>query len=204
LTELQDHWQRAYKTKAETSVSWFQPLMAKSLQLIGDATPDTRASVIDIGGGASTLPDSLLKAGYSDVTVLDISEAALARSQERLGADAMHVTWLVADITTWSPLRTWDVWHDRAVFHFLTDTVTQARYIDALRQGTHPGSTAIMSTFALDGPERCSGLPVQRYSPAALAERIGAPFVLMDQHAECHTTPGGTIQSFIYAVLKRQ
>ncbi|MDX2141991.1 MAG: class I SAM-dependent methyltransferase [Rhodospirillaceae bacterium] len=204
MTELREHWERAYKTKAETAVSWFQPRLVKSLQLIRDAAPDIRASVIDIGGGASTLPDSLLKAGYADVTVLDISEASLARSQERLGAEAVRVNWLVADITTWSPSRTWDVWHDRAVFHFLTDVKAQDHYIAALRQGTLPGSTAIMSTFALDGPERCSGLPVQRYSPTALAERIGAPFVLMGQHAEHHVTPSGTIQSFIYVVLKHQ
>jgi 2-polyprenyl-3-methyl-5-hydroxy-6-metoxy-1,4-benzoquinol methylase len=204
VTERQEHWERAYKTKAETAVSWFQPLLAISLRLIRDAAPDTRASVIDIGGGASTLPDSLLQAGYSDVTVLDISEAALARSRERLGADAARVNWLVADIVTWSPPRTWDVWHDRAVFHFLTDAAQQDRYIAALRQGTHAGATAIISTFALDGPERCSGLPVQRYSATALAARIGAPYVLTDQYTERHTTPGGLAQSFIYAVLKRR
>lgn len=204
MPDLQDHWERAYKTKAETAVSWFQPLMARSLQLIRDTTPDMRASVIDIGGGASTLPDNLLKAGYGDITVLDISEAALARSQERLGTDATHVNWLIADITSWSPTRTWDVWHDRAVFHFLTDATQQDRYITALRQGTHSGSTVIMSTFALDGPERCSGLPVQRYNPTNLTECLGAPFVLMDQCTERHTTPGGAVQNFIYVVLKRE
>lgn len=203
MTDLQDHWDRAYTTKAATAVSWYQPLPAKSLELIRRAAPDTAASIIDIGGGASTLPDNLLRAGYGDITVVDISEAALKRSQERLGADSGRVTWLVADITTWTPPRTWDVWHDRAVFHFLTDAATQDSYIAALLAGTHSGSTAIISTFALDGPERCSGLPVQRYSAPSLAERIGAKFKLIDQQAERHTTPGGGVQSFIYAVFKR-
>ncbi len=203
MTNLQDHWDRAYATKAETAVSWYQPLLAKSLELIRSAAPNMQASIIDIGGGASTLPDSLLQAGYRDITVADISEAALMRSQERLGAQSGLVNWLVADITKWSPLRTWDVWHDRAVFHFLTDAATQDSYVAALQAGTHTGSTAIISTFALDGPERCSGLPVQRYSVQSLAERIGPTFKLIDHQAESHLTPSATVQSFVYAVLKR-
>lgn len=203
VTDLREHWERAYKTKAETAVSWYQPFPAKSLELIGSAAPDVAASVIDIGSGASTLPDSLLKAGYSDITVLDVSAAALARSQERLGTDSERVKWLVTDITKWSPSRTWDVWHDRAVFHFLTVPSAQDSYIAALQAGTHTGSTAIISTFALDGPERCSGLPVQRYSVQSLAERIGPPFKLTEHQAERHLTPSGTTQSFIYTVLRR-
>jgi hypothetical protein len=184
-------------------MSWYQPQLAKSLQLIRQAAPDTRASVIDIGGGASTLPDSLLLAGYGDITVLDIADAALKQSQERLAAAPGRVSWLVADITHWMPPRTWDVWHDRAVFHFLTAAAAQDSYIAALRQGTHAGSTAILATFALDGPERCSGLAVQRYSATTLAERIGRPFALVDHAAERHITPGGSVQNFTYAVLRR-
>lgn len=201
--ELQQHWERAYNSKSASSVSWYQPVLEKSVKLILGATPNASASVIDLGGGASTLPDSLLKANYTDITVIDISQAALDRSQARLGEDAARVNWLVADITSWSPSRTWDVWHDRAVFHFLTEEQAQDRYIAALRQGTHSGSTVIISTFALDGPERCSGLSVLRYSPVTLAARIGAPFVLVAEDAERHLTPGGGVQSFMYAVLKR-
>lgn len=203
MADLKTHWDHAYTTKLETGVSWYQPLLAMSLKFIQKAAPDNTASVIDIGGGASTLPGSLLQAGYTDVTVLDISQAALARSQERMGKDSSCVKWLIADITAWTPQRTWDVWHDRAVFHFLTETVTQDRYLATLRAATDVGSTAIISTFALDGPERCSGLPVRRYSPESLATRIGSPFKLIDQQAERHTTPGGAIQSFSYAVLRR-
>lgn len=203
MTDLQTHWDQAYTSKLETGVSWYQPLLAKPLEFIRKAAPDNTASVLDIGGGASTLPSSLLDAGYTDVTVLDISQAALARSQERMGKDSNRVQWLIADITAWTPHRTWDVWHDRAVFHFLTETATQDRYIAALRAGTEVGSTLVISTFALDGPERCSGLPVQRYTPESLAGRIGDPFNLVDQHAERHTTPGGSIQGFSYAVLRR-
>jgi hypothetical protein len=203
LSDLKSHWEQAYTTKAETAVSWYQPRLATPVELIRSAAPDVRASIIDIGGGASTLPDSLLQAGYGDVTVVDISETALRRSQVRLGPDAARITWLAADITRWSPSRTWNVWHDRAVFHFLTETSAQDSYIAALEAGTHAGATAIISTFALDGPERCSGLQVQRYSPQTLAERFGPGFKMIDHRAERHVTPGGGVQSFVYVVLAR-
>ncbi len=204
MADFKAHWDETYTAKAETGVSWYQPLLGKSLDLVRRAAPEHTASVIDIGGGASTLPDSLLQAGYIDVTILDISQAALARSQARMGKTANHVTWLIADITTWTPDRTWDVWHDRAVFHFLTEESTQDRYIAALRAATHVGSTVIISTFAPDGPERCSGLPVHRYSSERLAARIGDPFTLVDQQGERHTTPSGSIQSFCYTILRRR
>ena len=203
MSRLREHWEQVYATKSEKTVSWYQPLLTKSLDLIRTAAPDRGSSIIDIGGGASTLVDSLLDAGYGDLTVMDISDVALNHSRARLGDRAKTVTWIAADITRWLPARTWDVWHDRAVFHFLTDSADQAHYISALQAASRPGSMAIVSTFAPDGPDRCSGLPVQRYSAASLAERIGSPFELVDQDAERHVTPGGAIQSFIYAVLKR-
>jgi len=157
-----------------------------------------------VGGGASHLVDELLAAGYSDLTVLDVSAAALRRSQERLGAQASKVKWIAADITNWRPERIWRLWHDRAVFHFLTATADQNAYIAALKTATSAGSVIVMSCFALDGPERCSGLPVQRYSPTTLAARLGDEFALVSEAAEQHATPWGSVQSFAYAVLKRR
>jgi SAM-dependent methyltransferase len=204
MSHAQEHWNRVYGSKAETEVSWFQPRPEKSLQLIEVAAPDRSTPIIDVGGGASTLVDELLRAGYVDVTVLDISKAALDRSKSRLGARAQGVSWIVADITDWQPAKTWGFWHDRAVFHFLTDTARQTAYIEALQKATVPGSVCVIATFALDGPERCSGLPVQRYSAATLAARLGARFELSAEEAERHVTPGGAVQSFLYSVFKRR
>lgn len=160
--------------------------------------------IIDIGAGASRLADNLLAAGYSDLTLLDISDVALSRTKQRIGGVANKVTYIVADMTKWTPSRTWDIWHDRAVFHFLTDTAAQDAYIAALKQGTKPGSTVILSTFALTGPEKCSGLPVQRYSADTLAARLGPDFALYTHEAETHHTPFNTTQDFIYAGFKRR
>jgi SAM-dependent methyltransferase len=202
MTESRAHWDETYATKDETRVSWYQPRPEQSLALIMAAEPPT-ASVIDVGGGASRLADSLLADGYRDVTVLDISAVALERSKARLGILAGKITWIAADITHWKPARTWNVWHDRAVFHFLTNAAAQDAYIEALKQGTVPGSAVIMATFALAGPERCSGLPVQRYSPASLAARLGTDFRLYAEREEMHPTPFGTQQAFTYAALRR-
>ena len=164
MTERHDHWERIYTSKPETRVSWYQSAADLSLTLITAAVPDRAASIIDVGGGASTLVDGLLDRGRTDVTVLDIAEAGLERAKERLGARARRVAWIVADITTWTPPRRWHVWHDRAVFHFLVEPAQQDAYLVALEAATSPGSKVVMGTFALDGPERCSGLPVQRYN----------------------------------------
>jgi len=195
------HWDKAYTEKSETQVSWFQEVPARSLAMIAAASP--HGSVIDVGGGASRLVDALLEAGRADLAVLDISQAALDRARARLGARAALVSWLCADITRWTPERTWDVWHDRAVFHFLTERPAQDAYIAALTAATEPGAAVILSTFAPDGPERCSGLPVQRYGAADLAARLGAGFVLTDQATERHVTPWGSTQQFTYAAFRR-
>ena len=196
------HWNAAYTAKADDQVSWFQQMPTRSLAMIAKVAPV--GSVIDVGGGASRLVDALLDAGRDDVTVLDISQAALDRTKVRLGDRATKVTWICTDITEWRPDRTWDVWHDRAVFHFLTDAASQDTYIKALTAATHPGSAVILSTFALTGPERCSGLPVQRYSPASLAARLGSGFVLEDEALEAHVTPWAAIQDFAYAAFRRR
>src|SRR5580765_822391 len=169
MATTREHWENVYATKSPTEVSWYQPRPELSLSLIRSVAPGVSASILDVGGGASVLVDGLLSAGYFDVTVLDISQTALNHSRERLGQVADRMSWIMADITQWRPPRTWDVWHDRAVFHFLTVTEDQDAYIAALRAATHTGSVAVISTFALSGPERCSGLPVQRYDAASLA-----------------------------------
>jgi len=198
------HWEDTYTARSETAVSWYQPHSTRSLELIDAASPDHKASVIDAGGGASSLIGDLLAQGYADLTVLDISQMALQRAKARLGKSADKVEWIAADLTRWMPGRTWDIWHDRAVFHFLTERAQQDGYIAALTAATRPGATVIMSTFAPDGPEMCSGLRVQRYAPATLADRLGRSFALTGQAGEMHKTPSGAQQHFIYAVLKRR
>lgn len=204
MSGTRSHWEKVYTTKAETAVSWYQPHSLRSLELISGAATDPAAAIVDIGGGASRLVDDLLARGYTDLTILDLSEAALAKSRLRLGRDAGKVAWVVADIIAWHPPRTYDVWHDRAVFHFLTGMETQAAYLAALRVGTAVGSTVIMATFALDGPESCSGLPVQRYSPETLASRLGPAFSLTQRAEESHETPWGSRQKFCYAAFRRE
>ncbi len=204
MTDTRTHWDGTYETKAEDKVSWFQERPERSLALIAAAAPDKASPIIDIGGGASRLVDELLTLGYTEVTVLDVSAVALERSRTRLGAKAANASWIVADLVAWRPARTWRVWHDRAVFHFLTDAAAQDRYLAALHAATSPGSVALIATFALDGPERCSGLPVQRYSPETLAARLGPDFTLYDQAAETHATPFGTTQRFSYAAFRRR
>jgi hypothetical protein len=202
MIDTRAHWDEAYRAKAETQLSWYQLSPERSLGLIKSVAPNHVSSIIDVGGGAATLVDRLLADGYSDVTVLDVSEIALGRSNARLGVLADKASWIVADITQWQPQRTWVVWHDRAVFHFLTATKDQDAYIAALKAATRSGSLAIMSTFALDGPERCSGLPVQRYNAITLAARIGDSFEFVSGASESHATPWGSTQEFAYAVLR--
>lgn len=203
MTSSRSHWDSTYSAKGD-NVSWYQAGQSRSLEMIRAAAPMRGMSVIDIGAGASRLADNLLVAGYCDLTLLDISDTALARTKARLGGVPNKIAWITADVTQWNPARTWDVWHDRAVFHFLTGGDMQDAYIAALRQATRPGSTVILSTFALTGPEKCSGLPVQRYSADTLAARLGPDFVLYTKGAEQHHTPFNTIQDFIYAGFRRQ
>ena len=204
MSGTRSHWEEVYSTKADTAVSWFQPHSVRSLELIESAMPDRASAIVDIGGGASRLVDDLIAKGYTDLTVLDVAEAALEKSRTRLGREAGKVAWIAADITQWRPSRAFAVWHDRAVFHFLTEPDSQAAYLSALEAGTSAGSIVIMATFALDGPDKCSGLAVQRYSPATLAARVGPAFSLTNEALETHTTPWGTEQRFSYAILRRR
>jgi hypothetical protein len=197
------HWEGVYAKKAEDEVSWFQAEPATSIEFIRHCGGGKDAPLIDIGGGESRLVDRLLDAGYSDVTVLDVSAHALDHTQRRLGARAGSAHWIVADITKWVPGRKYRLWHDRAVLHFLTDPEDRAAYRTALLAGVLPGGCVVISTFALDGPERCSGLPVVRYSAETLAAELGPQLRLVETLREDHTTPAGIMQRFQYSRFTR-
>ena len=198
-----DHWERIYKAKAASDVSWYQPEAKVSLDLIRRTTPDLDAPIIDVGGGASTLVDGLLAAGYHQVTVLDIAGAALAVAQQRLGSRASRVTWIEADVLTAPlPAAGYAVWHDRAVFHFLTDPRDRARYVARVRESVRPGGHAIVASFAPEGPTQCSGLEVVRYSANAMHAQFGASFQLLDSVREDHHTPSGATQAFVYCLCR--
>jgi SAM-dependent methyltransferase len=198
------HWENVYTTKGENEVSWFQQSPAPSLELIVQAGATSTSAIIDIGGGASRLVDNLIAQGFADVTVLDLSGAALAAARSRLGVRAERVNWIVADATNWEPARVYDIWHDRAAFHFLTDADDRAAYIARLKRGLKIGGHAIIATFALDGPEKCSGLPVARYDSASLGHTLGAAFRLIDTRSHMHATPWGSQQSFQFSVFRRE
>jgi SAM-dependent methyltransferase len=199
-----DHWEHVYSTKKSDDVSWFQPHAEESLRLIRGTGVPHEAALIDVGGGASTLVDDLLAEHYTQLTVLDLSAAALTAARERLGARAAGVRWLEADITRAAlPVHAFDVWHDRAVFHFLTDAADRAAYVQAVLRSVKPGGHVIVATFAEDGPLQCSGLPVMRYDATALHAEFGAPFALLAHERETHHTPFGTVQSFIYCYCRK-
>jgi SAM-dependent methyltransferase len=199
------HWETIYRTKDVHEVSWFQAEARRSLDLISRISPDRSAPIIDVGAGASVLVDNLLAAGYQDLSVLDVSEAALEISRDRLGTDSAKVKWMRADV-----LRAqldegaYAVWHDRAVFHFLTDAADRAAYVEQVRRAVRPGGYVLVATFAEDGPEYCSGLPVVRYSAEGLHSEFGTDFRLIRSEHEDHHTPGGTEQSFLYCLCRRE
>ena len=199
------HWEEVYATKAEDEVSWFQEHPAMSLDLIRAAGVGPDAAVIDVGGGASRLVDALLDEGFHAVTVLDLSEKALAASRVRLGPQrASRVTWIAADATTWQPkAAAYDLWHDRAAFHFLTDAPGRAAYVERLAKALRPGGHAVIATFAADGPERCSGLPVVRYDAASLAAALGDRFERVETRPHEHHTPMGRIQRFQFSRFRK-
>jgi 2-polyprenyl-3-methyl-5-hydroxy-6-metoxy-1,4-benzoquinol methylase len=197
------HWDNVYTTKGEREVSWFQETPSISLELIRSSGATRHSAVVDIGGGASRLVDALVDAGCEAVTVLDLSESALAAAKKRLGQSAAGVTWIVADVAGWKPPRRYDVWHDRAAFHFLTEAADRTAYVDCLREALRPGGHAIIATFALDGPERCSGLPVIRYDAASLGEVLGSAFNLVEARRHDHQTPTGSTQRFQFSVFRR-
>jgi SAM-dependent methyltransferase len=197
--ERQAHWQNVYQTKGERDVSWFEESPAISLALIQATGVGATASIIDIGGGASRLVDALLGEGFHRVTVLDLSDKALTTSRERLGEHGKQVSWIVADVTKWQPTEVFDVWHDRAAFHFLTEPADRAAYAARVQKAVRPGGHVIIGTFALDGPERCSGLPVSRHDAASIGEVLGRSFKFVETRRHEHETPSGVIQRFQFS-----
>ena len=199
-----DHWEGVYTTRAPEGVSWYSRHLERSLALIDRASGGrTDLAIIDVGGGESTLIDDLLARGYGNLTVLDISQTALAVSKRRAGAAADRVHWICADITRADlPAQAYDVWHDRAVFHFLTSTEQRAAYVEKVRHAVRPGGHVIVSTFGPKGPTKCSGLDVVRYNADSLHDEFGSPFRLVESSEELHQTPFGTVQQFLYCYCR--
>jgi 2-polyprenyl-3-methyl-5-hydroxy-6-metoxy-1,4-benzoquinol methylase len=201
-TETQDYWNRVYTTRAVDAVSWYQAQPKISLELIAAADLPVDAPIIDVGGGASVLVDCLLAQGRSALSVLDVSAAALANARKRLGANATKVQWIEADVREFEPTQRYALWHDRAVFHFLTDPADRAAYKAVLRRRLKPRAHAVVATFALDGPARCSGLDVAHYDAVMLHAQFGDGFELLDSCRETHATPAGAEQRFTRVHLR--
>lgn len=202
MNDFSEHWELAY-AGGEDAVSWFQADASPSLVRIR-AVAEPTAAVIDVGGGSSRLIDGLLVDGFKDLTVLDLSASALALSRARLGASADTVQWLIDDIRSWRPTRRYDIWHDRAVFHFLVDEFDRERYRESLLAALEPGGHLVIATFAEDGPEQCSGLPVRRQSTGEISEWLGEQFEVVVTAREEHSTPSGRIQPFNWVTAYRQ
>jgi len=201
MIDKSSYWNRVYETKGETEVSWFQNNPEPSLEFIRRYEPDRSASIIDIGGGLSRLADHLLADGFQNLSVLDISSEAIALAQDRIGNGKASVKWIVSDVTKWQPNDYYDIWHDRAVFHFLTEFGDQTAYIETLKRALKSGGYLVIGTFALDGPEKCSGLPVMRHDPNSLQNLLGSNFNLIDTRTQNHRTPFQSIQHFQYCVF---
>jgi ubiquinone/menaquinone biosynthesis C-methylase UbiE len=200
-----EHWDEIYNTKTVYAVSWFQPHAERSLRFIHRTGLPKSASIIDVGGGASTLVDDLLDEGYTSLTVLDISATALAASKSRLGRQATRIDWIEADITeVVLPPASYDIWHDRAVFHFLTDRHDRQAYVAAVDRAVKPGGFVIVATFAEDGPPQCSGLPVMRYVPDSLHTEFGESFEIIGHEFEIHQTPWDAVQKFVYCCFRKK
>ena len=203
-TDRQAHWQNVYATKAEKEVSWFQENPAPSLEFIAAAGIARDASIIDVGGGASRLLDCLLEKGFHRIAILDLSANALDEAKKRLGQRADGIEWIAADVTTWQPSSKYDLWHDRAAFHFLTAAADRDAYVLRLKKAVRSGGHVIIATFALDGPEKCSGLPIVRYDPHAIASALGPELDLVDSMRHDHVTPGGNTQRFQFSHFLRR
>jgi len=196
-------WERIHAEKDPSRVSWYQAHPEHSLNLIGETGVGTDAAIIDVGGGASTLVDNLLDAGYTNVTVLDIARTAIEQARTRLGGLAGKVSWVEGDITTFASDRQYDIWHDRAVFHYLTEAEDRARYLTVLGRTLKPEGHAIIATFSENGPSQCSGLEVVRYSPEALSDVLAPHLHLVETLVEEHHTPAGGVQQFVYCRFRR-
>lgn len=201
--DRKQHWSDVHSKRAPDRASWYQLRPALSLELIDRAGVDPKAGAIDVGGGTSTLVDELLEQGFANLAVLDVAGPALELARARLDDRADQVQWIEADVTEFEPAQQWGLWHDRAVFHFLTDASSRKAYRRALEAGVAPGGSAVISAFSLEGPERCSGLDVVRYSPESLADELGAAFELVESRDEVHMTPTGAEQAFVYCLFRR-
>jgi SAM-dependent methyltransferase len=199
-----EHWDAIYRKRAPSELSGFEPTPETSFELIGTVAPQPEAVVLEVGGGASALVAGLLDRGYRDITVVDLSGTALTRVRERLGARGASVRLLESNVLTLELGRPVDVWHDRAVFHFLTAEEDRSAYLETLRDTLRPGGHVVLATFALDGPEKCSGLPVVRYSPETLGGTLGPDYRLVQALARAHVTPNRKEQRFTYAVFQRE
>jgi 2-polyprenyl-3-methyl-5-hydroxy-6-metoxy-1,4-benzoquinol methylase len=199
MSDASEYWEKVYQTKSADAVSWFQAHAARSLDIIRSIGADRSAGIIDVGGGASTLVDDLLADGFAGITVLDLSDSALEVARSRLGAKKTLASWIAGDILhTALPAQAYDIWHDRAVFHFLTEARERETYVRQVMRAVKPGGHVILATFAPDGPEQCSGLPVARYAPEQLHGEFGPAFDLVEHTLEDHATPWGSIQHFVY------
>mgnify|MGYP000344845664 CR=1 FL=1 len=197
--DKQQHWETVYQTKARDEVSWFREHLDTSLRMIQNTGAGKDAAMIDVGGGNSTLVDDLLERGFVDISVLDISESAIAGSKDRLGEKANQVNWITADITAVDlPQSHYDLWHDRAVFHFLTEEEDRRKYVELVKRSIKPGGHIIVASFGPEGPQKCSGLDVVRYSPETMHGEFGETFKLIESVGETHNTPFGTTQDFVY------
>jgi len=198
------HWENVYQTKGRDELSWFREHLDTSLRMITNTGAQKDAAIIDVGGGNSTLVDDLLKHGFIDVSVLDISAKAISDSKKRLGAKGTKVTWIEADITSARlPQNHYDVWHDRAVFHFLTESVDRRKYVELVMSSLKRGGHIIVASFGLQGPEKCSGLDVVRYSTETMHDEFGNSFDLVESIDETHNTPFGTTQNFVYCYCRK-
>jgi trans-aconitate methyltransferase len=197
------HWEDIYSKEKVDEVSWYQTQPSLSLHMIEAANLDRNAAIIDVGGGASRLIDNLIMQGYTNLTVLDISEKSLERAKERIGSASQNIQWVESDIADFNPHQKFQFWHDRAVFHFLTQPEDRTRYLEVMNQSLAAGAHIMIATFAPDGPEKCSGLPIQRYSHESLQQTLGPAYKLILQEQETHLTPAGGQQKFIYALFRK-
>lgn len=202
--DRREHWEGVYTSKATDRLGWFRPHLETSFSWIGELGLSPDSPLIDIGGGASTLVDDLIEAGHTAITVLDVSEAALDAAKSRLGEQARLVTWIRADVTDAGAITgRFELWHDRAVFHFLVEEDDRRAYVANLEKSVEPGGHLVIGTFAPEAPPKCSGLPVQRYEHEQLAEALGSGFELLRHHKEMHVTPGGVEQMYVYCLFRR-